>query len=382
MPILPPATIGILGSGQLGRMLALCARQMGYRVHVFSPGTDTPTGQVADVEITASYLDLEAVREFAKNVDVVTYEFENVPLATAMTVNELKPLHPNTVALSTAQNRLREKRFISELGLPFPPFGEVYSLEALKTAAAEIGLPAVLKTAESGYDGKGQVKIYDTNELEAAWQKINEKPAVLEKFITFEKEISVVGARDAQGQFGYYGPIENEHVNHILDISTTPIEIQAETAELARNCVQKIMEAFDTIGVLCVEFFVTTNGELVVNEIAPRPHNSGHLTIEAHHTSQFEQQLRTICGLPLGNTAQIAPAAMANILGDLWPGPASQPPEPDWAAVCSDPNINLHLYGKADARIGRKMGHLTVLAESTAEARQTALNARINANKT
>ncbi len=368
----PPATIGMLGSGQLGRMFTIAAKQMGYRVVVFSPGQDTPTGQLADKEITAAYLDLDAVRAFAQEVDVITYEFENVPLATALAAAEIVPVHPNPNALAIAQNRIREKLFMREHGLPVVPFAPVQSLADLQTALKEIGVPAVLKTAESGYDGKGQVKIEDATEAAEAWDAIGQKAAVLEGWATFAKEISVVGGRDIYGQFAHYGAIENDHHNHILDLSISPARVSEETINNAVKFAQIVLEKLDVVGVLCVEFFMKPSGELLINEIAPRPHNSGHLTIESHMTSQFEQQLRTICGLPLGDTAQLRPGAMVNLLGDLWPADS----QPDWAAVCADPRVKLHLYGKAEARPGRKMGHLTALGETSEQAAQTVLAAR------
>lgn len=368
----PPATIGMLGSGQLGRMFTTAAKQMGYRVVVFSPSKYTPTGQLADKEITADYLDLDAVRAFAQEVDVITYEFENVPLATALAAAEIVPVHPNPNALATAQNRIREKLFMRENGLPVAPFVPIQSLSDFEEALTKIGLPAVLKTAESGYDGKGQVKIEATNQAAEAWEVIGQKAAVLEGWVTFEKEISVVGARDIYGNFAHYGAIENDHRNHILDVSMSPADVPPETINNAVKYAQMVLENLDVVGVLCVEFFMKPSGELLINEIAPRPHNSGHLTIESHVTSQFEQQLRTICGLPVGNTAQLKPGAMVNLLGELWPANN----QPNWAAVCTDPRVKLHLYGKAEARPGRKMGHLTALGETSKQAAQTVLAAR------
>lgn len=362
--LVPPATIGMLGSGQLGRMFTVAAKQMGYRVHVFSPSNDTPTGQLADREITADYLDLDAVRQFAHEVDVITYEFENVPLATALAAAEIVPVHPNPRALAVAQNRIREKLFMREQGLPVAPFAPVRSLADLQQALPEIGVPAVLKTAESGYDGKGQVKIEAITAAAAAWEAINGKAAILESFVTFDREVSVVGARDVYGNFAHYGVIENRHRDHILDLSFAPAQLTEAVVNNAIKYAQIVLKKLDVVGVLCVEFFVTPNGELLLNEIAPRPHNSGHLTIESHQTSQFEQQLRAVCGLPLGRTEQLRPGAMANLLGDLWPPHG----EPDWAAVCADPRIKLHLYGKSEARPGRKMGHLVALGATVEEA--------------
>lgn len=366
--ILPGGTIGVLGSGQLGRMLAIVAREMGYRVHVYSPGRDTPTGQVADREFVGGYDDLERVRAFARSVDVVTYEFENVPLATAAACAEIVAVRPNSQTLRTAQNRIIEKTTLAEAGLPVTPFRAVRSQADLEQAVAELGRPCVLKTAESGYDGKGQVKIYAETDLAAAYAQIGEVDAVLEQFVSFEREVSVVGARGADGAFVHYGVIENEHVNHILDVSVAPqtLSVSEQAIEIARG----VFETLDVVGTLCVEFFVKDESVLI-NEIAPRPHNSGHLTIDGCVTSQFEQQLRAICGLPLGSTRFHAPTVMVNLLGDLWKNG-----EPNWAAALAFEGVHLHLYGKGEARIGRKMGHLTATAQTLEQARTIALDAR------
>lgn len=377
-PILPPATIGILGSGQLGQMLALAARSMGYRVHVLSPRPEpTPTGMVADKVYTVPYEDLDAVRAFAQGVEVVTYEFENVPAATAAACAEFAPLYPDAQALHTAQNRLREKAFFTSHGLPTAPYAAIHSLAQLQPALSAIGAPAILKTATSGYDGKGQVYVEgtDASAADAAWQAIGQQPAVLEGFVDFARELSVVAARGQDGCFAHYGPIANDHADHILDVSVAPAPVPAGVAAEAVAIARTVAEGLELVGVLCVELFLTGDGTLLVNEIAPRPHNSGHLTIEAGTTSQFEQQLRAVCGLPLGDTSYRQPAAMANLLGNLWfRGP--EPQAPDWSAVLANPHVKLHLYGKTEARPGRKMGHLTVLAETPDAAKEMVLNAR------
>jgi 5-(carboxyamino)imidazole ribonucleotide synthase len=369
--IQPNSTIGILGSGQLGRMLAVAARQMGYRVHVLSPGRDTPTGQVADVEVVAAYEDLEAVRQFAQAVDVVTYEFENVPADTAVTCTQYAPLRPGAHVLRVAQNRLREKQFMQDNDLPVTAFAEVNSLADLEAGLAAVGCPSVLKTAVSGYDGKGQVKINQPDEAAEAWAMMGERTAVLEAWVAFEREVSVVAARGLDGAFAHYGLIANEHRNHILDVSVAPADVATTIADKAIELARRLMEALDVVGVLCVEFFLTATGDLLINEIAPRPHNSGHLTSEGCVTSQFEQQLRAVCGLPLGDTSTIRPVAMANLLGDLWGNG-----EPDWTAVLQDARVKLHLYGKKEARPGRKMGHLTALGENVQEAEKRVREAR------
>ncbi|HET9225162.1 MAG TPA: 5-(carboxyamino)imidazole ribonucleotide synthase [Thermoanaerobaculia bacterium] len=370
--ILPGSTVGVLGSGQLGRMFAIAARRMGYRVHTFSPEYDTPTGQVADLEVTAAYDDLDRVREFARGVSVVTFEFENVPAATAEAAAEHAAVRPAGSVLHTTQNRLREKGFLAGSGFPVAKFAAVRSAEDLKRALEEIGCPAVLKTADWGYDGKGQVKV-DGNALAAdtVWESLRTDEAILEAFVDFEREVSVVAARGLDGSFAHFGVLANDHRNHILDVTVAPAPVppgvEREAVEIARG----ILEGLGVVGVLCVEMFLTRDGKLLVNELAPRPHNSGHLTFDACVTSQFEQQLRAICGLPLGSTELLRPAAMANLLGDLW-----SDGEPDWAAACRFPEVKLHLYGKATARPGRKMGHLTALAPTPEEARARVLAAR------
>lgn len=369
--ILPNSTIGVLGSGQLGRMFAIAARRIGYRVHTFSPDFDTPTGQVSDFEVCAEYEDLDKVREFARSVDVITFEFENVPFQTVEAAAQFAPVRPRGEVLHTTQNRLREKTFLSANGFPVAPFRHVKTVDELKIALTQIGAPAVLKTAGFGYDGKGQAKIKNETDAESAFEAIGSQEAVLEAFVDFEKEVSVVAARDAAGNFAHWGVIENAHERHILDVSTAPAfvseKIRREAVEIARA----ILEKLEVVGVLCVEFFLTGDGKLLVNELAPRPHNSGHLTFDACVTSQFEQQLRAVCGLPLGATDFLRPAAMANLLGDLW-----ETGEPNWALTLENPNVKLHLYGKAEPRVGRKMGHLTALAENAEDARKSVLRAR------
>jgi len=361
--LLPGATIGVLGSGQLGRMFAMAARRMGYLVHTFSPETDTPTGQVADVEVTASYEDLDAVRDFASRVQVVTFEFENVPAATVEAINGIVPVRPDGAALYTTQHRLREKTFLQAAGIPIAPFRRVGTRAELDAALALIGYPAVLKTAGFGYDGKGQRLIKSATDATAAFESLGGREAVLEAFVDFEREVSVVCARGADGETAHFGVVENSHERHILDCSLAPARVSAQVARRATEIAGSLLEQLALVGVLCVEFFLTREGELYVNELAPRPHNSGHFTIDACRTSQFEQQVRAVCGLPLGATEQLRPAAMANLLGDLW-----QAGEPDWRAACAIPNVKLHLYGKHEARAGRKMGHLTALAPTTEEA--------------
>lgn len=369
--ILPGATLGVLGSGQLGRMFAIAARRMGYRVHTLSPADDTPTGQVADLEVNASYDDLDAVRDFARRVDVVTFEFENVPAATARTAAEYAPVRPAGSVLHTTQNRLREKNFLSSAGFPVTPFVPIQSEANLRAALARLGYPAVLKTAGWGYDGKGQVKISTAEQAATAWQSLNTDEAVLESWVDFEQEISVVAARGLDGQVVDFGVIGNEHSNHILDVSVAPAAVSRSVLLEATSMAKDVLTQLGVVGVLCVEFFLSREHGLLINELAPRPHNSGHLTFDACVTSQFEQQLRAICGLPLGSTEQLRPAAMANLLGELW-----QAGEPDFARACQFPSVKLHLYGKSEARPGRKMGHLTALADCPKLAKEQVLAAR------
>ena len=370
-PILPGATVGVLGSGQLGRMFAIAARRMGYRVHTFSPDSDTPTGQVADREYEHPYDDLDAVREFARGVSVVTFEFENVPAETVEAAAALAPVRPSGAVLYTTQHRLREKTFLNARGFPVAPFRHVRRPEDLSAALEEIGFPAVLKTAGFGYDGKGQTRIDSAEDASAAFDALRGQEGVVEAFVDFEREVSVVAARGASGEFAHYGVVENTHSRHILDLSVAPARVEEDVAREAIRIARAVLEELDVVGVTCVEFFLTGAGRLLVNELAPRPHNSGHFTFDASLTSQFEQQLRAVCGLPLGSTELLRPAAMANLLGDLWQGG-----EPDWSAALAHPDVKLHLYGKTEARRGRKMGHLTALAATPEEAARAALAAR------
>jgi 5-(carboxyamino)imidazole ribonucleotide synthase len=352
-------------------MFAIAARRMGYRVATFSPDSDTPTGQVADDEVVRAYEDLDAVRDFSRKVSVVTFEFENVPAATAQAAAECALVRPNGAVLHTTQHRLREKTFLAKHGFPTTPFRAVRSVEDVRAAVIELGLPAVLKTASFGYDGKGQSTVRTPAEAEAMVSASPNVERIYEAFVDFDREVSVVAARGTDGAFSHWGVIENSHRNHILDVSVSPADVPPAITSEAVKIARGILESLDVIGVLCVEFFLTKSGKLLVNELAPRPHNSGHLTIDAHVTSQFEQQLRAVCGLPLGSTSQHTAAAMANLLGDLW-----RDGEPDWAAGCAHTETKLHLYGKAEARPGRKMGHLTSLAPTPAQAAQAVVAAR------
>ncbi len=362
-PVLPGSTIGILGSGQLGRMIAIAARCMGYRVHTLSPESDSPTGHVADREIVAAYDDVEAVKRFAADVDVITLEFENISAACVDAASPIAPVRPKGSVLHTTQNRLREKTFLAGHRFPVAPFRHVKSRSALAAAVEEIGTPAVLKTAGFGYDGKGQVRITSVDDVEGAWTSMAGQEAVLEAFIDFDLELSVVAARGLTGDFAHYGAVENKHRHHILDVTTAPADVSGAVNVTAVNLTRKVFEALDIVGVACVEYFLDRGNNLIINEIAPRVHNSGHFTFDACVTSQFEQQVRAVCGLPLGSTDQPRPAAMANLLGELW-----ENGEPDWAAALAIPEVKLHLYGKQEARPGRKMGHLTAVADTREQA--------------
>jgi len=311
------------------------------------------------------------VRAFAETVDVVTFEFENISADAVRAAEEVAVVRPNGRALAIAQHRIREKTFLREQGIPVGPFAIVRNEQDLAAAVADIGAPAVLKTAAFGYDGKGQARISAGTDAAAAWRSIGGGEAVMEALLDLEKEISVIGARGVDGQTTFFSPFENAHSRHILDVTVAPADVPNAIAAQAVDVTRAILEALDYVGILAVEFFLARDGRLLVNELAPRPHNSGHLTFDACRTSQFEQQLRAICGLPLGSPEQLQPAAMANLLGDLWQGG-----EPDWAAALAFPAMKLHLYGKPTPRPGRKMGHLTAMAPTISEAKSLVLRAR------
>ena len=365
----PGSTIGMLGSGQLGKMTAMAAKHMGYHVHVFSPDRNTPAGQVADVEVQASYTDLAAVEKFAKQVDVITLEFENVPIETLAAAEKHTPVHPGIKTLQITQNRGLEKGFLVEHRISTCKFQVVRSLEELKEAA-EVLLPAILKTTSMGYDGKGQFVLRDVADLQTAWETLQTEEAILEEFVDYDFEFSIIAARNVGGEFAAYPTIRNEHENQILDLSFSPSGLDDALNTRATEIAARIMQELGTVGVLCVEFFCRGD-EILVNEMAPRPHNSGHLTIEAHATSQFEQQVRAVCGLPLGSMEQIKPAAMANLLGQQW-----EQGTPQWNRALAMSNVKLHLYCKEAAKANRKMGHLVALAKSSSAASAQVLAAR------
>ncbi|WP_417849658.1 5-(carboxyamino)imidazole ribonucleotide synthase [Thalassoglobus sp.] len=371
--ISPGATLGVLGSGQLGRMFAIEARRLGYGVHVFSPDEKTPTGAVADREWTANYDNFDAIDEFARSVDVVTLEFENVPTAALNQIEKFVPVRPGPQVLEAAQNRIKEKSLMRSFGLPTAPFAAIDSLETLTSKLAEFGGKGILKTASWGYDGKGQQMVTSDADLATIWEQYAGNETILEGFIDFSRELSIIGIRDANGNFDCFDPFLNHHANHILDVSLAgPGLFRPKVIERAKEIVRTVMDSLDVVGVLCVELFETSGDDLLVNEIAPRPHNSGHLTIDASYCCQFAQQVRSICNLPLGSTELRQPAAMANLLGDLWPKAG----QPDWAAVLSCPEVHLHLYGKSEAKPGRKMGHLTALSNDVSSSEEIARRVR------
>ncbi|MCS7263848.1 MAG: 5-(carboxyamino)imidazole ribonucleotide synthase [Armatimonadetes bacterium] len=369
--ILPRSTIGIFGGGQLGRMASIAAKRMGYRVIVLDPTPDCPAGQVADDEITAPYDDIEAAKKLANQCHVVTSEFENVPAETLEAIESIVPVRPSSRVLRVAQNRIAEKNFLAQNGFPVPKFRPILSSDDLKEAIKEISCPAILKTATGGYDGKGQRKIERKEDAERAWASLGHAECVLEEFVFLEREVSVIVARNLKGEEAVYPVAENTHSNHILDTSVMPAPIDAQLAKRAQELAMAIARALDVVGLLCVEMFVSADGRLLVNELAPRPHNSGHQTFDAAVTSQFEQLIRAICNLPLGSTELYRPVAIANLLGDLW-----QIGEPNWLAALEMPDVKLHLYGKAEARPGRKMGHLTATGKTPDEALQKVISAR------
>jgi 5-(carboxyamino)imidazole ribonucleotide synthase len=358
----PGSTIGIFGNGQLGRMIALAATPMGYRVHVFGPEAESPAAEVADSDTVARFDDRAAVERFASACDVITLEFENIPVETVRWAEAITPVRPGSGVLEVTQHRVREKSLCVDLEIGVPSFAAVDSLAGLHEALRGVGVPAVLKTTTLGYDGKGQARISSDHDAAKAWEAIGAREAILEAFVPFEKEISVIAARGLDGSFTHWGVLENEHANHILDTTTAPAAIDDQTADHAVEIARQILEHLEVVGVMCVEMFLCRDGAIFVNELAPRVHNSGHLTIEAAFTSQFEQHVRAICGLPPGDTA-MRPSAMANLLGDLW-----AKGEPPWAAALAGGDVKLHLYGKREARAGRKMGHLTALGATTGEA--------------
>ena len=358
----PGQTIGVLGGGQLGRMLMLAGRALGYRFKVFEPSGPCSAGMIADEEVNAPYDDTAALKAFAESVDVITLEFENIPVEVVDLLSAIKPVLPGRTALHICQHRQREKDFLKKAGLPCAPFEYADSPQSLQAAVETIGFPCVIKTAAFGYDGKGQVKINSADQdadYPQLWDKLGKPPrVVVEKWIHHIGEFSVICARKADGSKITFPMAENVHVNHILHASIVPARITDATREAGEKLACAIADKLDVVGLIAVELFLDETGHLIVNEMAPRPHNSGHYTIDGCITSQFEQHIRAVTDLPFGSTKLHQPTVMINLLGDVW-----QNGEPDWAGLLSDPNAKLHLYDKGDPRPGRKMGHITVLGD-------------------
>jgi 5-(carboxyamino)imidazole ribonucleotide synthase len=355
LPLLPGATLGILGGGQLGRMFTIAARTMGYKVMVLDPDAASPAGQMADVHLQADYADHDALRRLGEACAAVTTEFENVPAASLIELANHCRVSPGADAVAIVQDRSHEKSWLARNGFATAPFALVYSEGDLDAALADIGTPALLKVSRFGYDGKGQARINTPEDARAAFRGFDGQPCVLEGFVKLEREVSVVLARSDAGECVLFPVAENRHDNGILDVSIVPARVPDTLAQQAREMARDIAAKLGYVGVMAVEFFVA-DGRLMVNEIAPRPHNSGHYTLDACITDQFEQQVRALAGLPLGDPRLLSPVAMVNILGDRW-----QDGGPHWAALLAHPNIKLHLYGKQAARPGRKMGHFNVL---------------------
>jgi 5-(carboxyamino)imidazole ribonucleotide synthase len=369
VPPLPPGSwLGLLGGGQLGRMFCMAAQSIGYRVCVLDPGADSPAGTIAERHLQADYLDEAALAELANTCRAVTTEFENVPARALEFLAGRCVVAPTAGAVAIAQDRIAEKAFVRSCGIETAPYAPITKAEELRAVDPGL-LPGILKVARLGYDGKGQARVATVEEALAAFERFGAVPCVLEKMLPLELEVSVVVARGFDGRCAAYPVSENVHVGGILATSTVPARISQDVAARAEAATLAIAQALDYVGVLCVEFFVLADGALRVNEIAPRPHNSGHYTIDACVTSQFEQQARVLAGLPLGSPRQHQRAVMLNLLGDVWQAAGGTPP---WAAVLEHPQAKLHLYGKTEARPGRKMGHVTVVADSLAQAAHVA----------
>jgi len=367
--ILPGSTIGILGGGQLGRMLAQAAQTLGYRVHIYEPQTNCPAGAVANKEYNASYTDLEQLREFARSCDVVTYEFENIPAEPLREIESLTQLHPQWSVLAICQNRLREKRWLRSNAIPHVNFAEVEEGGDIAAAINSVGIPCVVKTADFGYDGKGQLKVTDDEGIARATEQFADQRAVVERYINFKCELSVVVARSPGGEAKAFPIAENIHTNHILDFSIVPARVDERIKLEAEQLGLSIAEKLDVVGLIAVEIFLTDTDQLVVNEMAPRPHNSGHYTMDACVTSQFEQHIRAVCNLPLGDPSLCSPVVMVNILGDAWfDKTTTESKTPAWEALLAESSVKLHLYGKAAPRMGRKMGHFNLTASTADEA--------------
>jgi 5-(carboxyamino)imidazole ribonucleotide synthase len=351
--IQPGSTIGILGGGQLGRMTAIAAAQLGYRCHIYCPDPQSPAFDVSAAHTQAPYEDEAALAGFAAAVDLITFEFENVPARTAEILAAIKPFRPAPHVLAIAQDRLKEKDFLASIGVPTTRYQEIARAESLERAVRDLGRPAILKSTRYGYDGKGQVRIDADTDLDEAWRRMGGGIGILEAFVDFAIEASVIVARGIEGQMASYNPVENQHRNHILDTTIAPARISSAVAMRAEAIARHIAEQLKLVGLMAVEMFVTPQGDVLVNELAPRPHNSGHWTLDGCFTSQFEQFVRAVAGLPLGSPNAHSDAVMKNLLGDE---------VGRWAEILAEPGAKLHLYGKREARPGRKMGHVTRLS--------------------
>ena len=374
-PLNPGSTIGIIGGGQLGRMLAIAARQMDYKTVVLDPDSNCPAGQVADRVIRSDYSDLKASSELAALADVATYEFENVDADSVSSAEKHKPVRPSSSVLRTTQNRLQEKKALMEAGIPVANFRKVDSLRDLEDAASVLGYPMVLKTATEGYDGKGQSIIDGERDLAISYDQLSARNVdlIVEQFVSFKAEVSTICARTIDGMTATFDPAENIHRNHILDTSIVPARIDESVTDKARIIATDIAEKLDVIGLIAVEMFVTQENDILVNELAPRPHNSGHYTMDGCDTSQFEQLVRILAGMPITLPKLHSPTVMVNLLGEIWEDTDGNP---DWQRALELPGVSLHLYGKSAARVGRKMGHINVVAETVEEALYIAVEAR------
>jgi 5-(carboxyamino)imidazole ribonucleotide synthase len=361
----PHCIVGVIGGGQLGRMIALAARRLGVRTVIWTGGLEAPAVECADEVIDQPFNDPDALQDFCNRVTVSTVEFENIPAHTLEKVAKCTGLHPSPRAISICQNREREKNFLRENNIPHTWFAVISSASDLAAAMSELNGPGVLKTADFGYDGKGQIKLEGDEDPQDIWRSFDAPRAVLEAWVPFEKELSVMAARGADGTIVTYDPAENRHRHHILDVSIVPARVSPAVALEAAAITRRVAEALDYRGILGVEFFLNADGTLLVNEMAPRPHNSGHHTLDACVTSQFEQQLRAVIGLPLGSTRLLSPVVMLNLLGDMWP---EETTPPDWLPLFQDGEASLHLYGKRHARGRRKMGHANFLGATVEDA--------------
>ena len=377
-PILPGSTIGILGGGQLARMLALAARPMGYRIVVLDPDSDCPAAPVSDEVIATAYDDAVGLARLAELADVVTLEFENVPSDALAALEASTPVRPSRRVLEITRDRVREKSFLNSIGVETAPWAPIETDDDFAEAAMTLAFPAILKSSTLGYDGKGQARVDDIDQAREAWTQMGRPCCVIESFVQFSAEISVIVARSPSGSQSAFAPFENEHRNSILDVTYWPARVSPAVAALAIETALTISRDIDAIGLLTVEMFVVPSideqpARVIVNELAPRPHNSGHVTIEAARTSQFAQAIRAVCDVALGDVTPLSPGAMANVLGDMWPDDPDA--EPNWLGPLRL-GANLHLYGKRDARPGRKMGHITALAPTVDQAGNLALAAR------